>query len=136
MKTQNEILTDWYKIVKASPIDSLNGEIRKKDRKTDSDLEDCVISIISGTNAKFLQNGTLIIKIFYKDLEENNTYSEDNLNGQVKEKLLQHLSETLIYNSDYVFDIQSRETYTERIEDDEIHQHYAVLRMNFKILIK
>lgn len=132
MITQNEILTDIYKIVKSSPINSLNGEISKKTRGTNSSLEDCVISLIPGFNTKFLTNGTLIVKIFYNDIKLNNAYYEDDINGQSKEKLLQDLSETLL-ESKYSFDIQSRETYTEKVEDEEIHQHYAVLRINFQI---
>lgn len=135
MKTQNEILTDFYQVIKDSPIDALNGGIYKKTRPTASDLEDCVFHIIPGFNAKFLQDGGLFVKIFYLDTEENNTYSEDDLNGQAKERLLFDLSEDLIRMPHYSFQIQSRETYTEKVIDDEIHQHYAVLKINFKILI-
>ena len=132
MKSQNEILTDIYKIIKNSPIDTLNGEIYKRTRQTTSNLEDCVISLISGSNAKFLQTGGLYVKIFYNDLEVNNTYTEDDLNGQVKELLLFDLSKSLLNMPGYSFDIQSRETYTESIEDESIHQHYAILKINFK----
>ena len=55
MKTVNEILTDIYKIIKASPIDALNGGVYKNTRPTGSTLEDCVISLISGVKAKFVQ---------------------------------------------------------------------------------
>lgn len=136
MKTQNEILTDIFTIIKNSPINALNGGIYKKQRPTDSNLEDCVISLISGVNGKFLQNAGLYVKIFYPDRELNNTYSEDLLNGQAKEKLLFDLSEVLLKTPGYSFDIQSRETYTEKVIDDTIHQHYAVLKINFKTLIK
>jgi len=135
MKTQNEILTDIYKIIKDSPINDLNGGIYKKTRKTASILEDCVISLISGVNGKFLQDAGLYVKIFYNDLEENNTFSEDDLKGQQMELLLFNLSETLLKTNGYSFDIQSRETYTEKVLDDAIKQHYAILKINFKIII-
>lgn len=132
MKTQNEILTDIVGIIINSPINDLNGEIYKKTRKTDSDLEDCVVSLISGNNAKFLQDGALYVKIFYSDIKNtDNTYCEDSLNGELKEKLLFDLSETLLKTNGYSFDIQSRETYTEKIIDEYFHQHYAILKMNF-----
>lgn len=136
MKTQNEILTDMYKIIKDSPINDLNGGIYKKTRRAASILEDCVISLINGTNAKFLQVAGLYVKIFYNDLEENSTYSEDDLNGQSKELLLFNLSERLLKMTGYSFQVESRETYTEPVLDDKINQHYAILKINFKTLIK
>ena len=136
MKTQNEILTDIYKVIKDSPINDLNGEIHKKTRKTNSELEDCVISLISGVNGKFLQDAGLYVKIFYPDVKNiDQTYSEDSLNGQTKETLLFNLSNILLKLNGYSFDIQSRETYTEKVLDDAIKQHYAVLKINFKIII-
>lgn len=131
MKTQNIILTDIWKIIKASPINNLNGEVYKKTRPTDSELEDCVISLIGGGNAKFLQSSALYVKIFYKDIFFNNSFFEDDQNGQVKEQLLYDLSETLLKTSGYSFDIESRETYTEAVR--EINQHYAILKMNFQL---
>ena len=131
MKKVNEILTDIYKIIKASPIDALNGGVYKNTRPTGSTLEDCVISLISGVKAKFVQDGSLIVKIFYNDIEGNNTYNQDELNGQAKEQLLIDLSNTLLNTNGYSFLIQSRETYIEKVLDDDIKQHYAVLKMNF-----
>lgn len=136
MKTQNEILTDIVKVIEDSPINDLNGDIYKKTRKTDSNLEDCVISLISGINGKFLQDAGLYVKIFYPDLKNTDqTYSEDTLNGQAKETLLFNLSNTLLKMNGYSFDIQSRETYTEKVLNDSVKQHYAILKINFKIII-
>lgn len=137
MKTQNEILTDIYKIIKNSPIDALNGGIYKKTRPTNSSLEDCVISLISGINGKFLQDSGLFVKIFYHDIKNaDSTYSEDSIKGQQMETLLFNLSETLLNTNGYSFDIQSRETYTEKVIEDNIDQHYAVLKINFKITMQ
>jgi hypothetical protein len=131
MKTQNEILTDIYKIIKASPIDALNGGIYKKTRPTASNLEDCIISLISGVKGKFLQDAALFIKIFYNDIKLNNSYFEDELNGQSKEQLLIDLSTTLLKTEGYSFLVETRETYTEKVLDDDINQHFAVLKINF-----
>lgn len=132
-KTQNEILTDIYQVVKNSPVDALNGQIYKKTRPSNSTLEDCVISLINGQTGKHVQDAALYIKIFYCDIRNNDTYSEDTLNGQTKERLLLDLSEKLLTMSGYSFYVETRETYTEAVE--EIHQHYAILKMNFKSLI-
>ncbi len=131
MKTKNEILTDIVHVVEASPIIDLAGDVYKKTRPTESKLEDCVVSLISGSTAKFLQDGAIYIKIFYLDINEQNSYYEDTLNGQAKEQLLIDLSTTLLSMNGYSFEIQSRETYIEKVE--EINQHFAILKMNFLI---
>ena len=132
IKTQNEILTDFFNVVKVSPILALNGGIYKKTRPTDSKLEDCIISIINGQNGKFQQTSLLIVKIFYNDIQQGATYLDDSTNGQAKEKLLIDLSATFLKLANYSFFIETRETYIEQVE--EIKQHYAVLRMNFTYL--
>jgi len=131
MKTKNEILTDIVHVVEASPIIDLAGDVYKKTRRTGSILEDCVVSLIPGTTEKFLQDGAIYIKIFYLDINEQNSYYEDTLNGQAKEQLLIDLSITLLRMNGYSFSIQSRETYIEKVE--EIHQHFAILKINFLI---
>lgn len=137
MKTQNDILTDIYKIVKSSPIDALNGGVYKKIRPTNSKLEDCVIHLINGNNAKFLQDAALYVKIFYNDIQDDNTYYEDAKRGGELEQMLYDLSTTLYNANGYSFELQSRETYTEAVEGDKskIHQHYAILKINFLITI-
>ncbi len=131
MTTQNEILTLVCKVIAASPIDALNGGIYKNTRPTGSELEDCVASLINGSSGKFLLDGSLSVKIFYKDINSDDSYLEDTKNGQVLETLLFDLSETLLSTKGISFEIQTRETYTESIP--EIHQHYAILKMDFKI---
>lgn len=133
MKTENEILTDIYHIITTGAIGSLVGGVYKKTRPSDSVLEDCIIHLIPGIKAKFLQNGALYVKIFYKDILENNTYFENAARGSYLEGLLYDLSEVLLTTEGYSFEVQTRETYTEKIPD--IHQHYAILKMNFKLTI-
>lgn len=131
MKTQNEILTDIYKIIKASPINDLVGVISKKTRKTNSVLEDTIISLISGARGKFIQDAALYVKIFYNDIKSNNTFYENEVRGQAIEQLLIDLSETLLNITGYSFLIQTRETSTEKVLDDDINQHFAILKINF-----
>ena len=133
MKTKNAILTDIWQIISAGAIGALSGGVYKNTRPTDSELEDCVIRSVSGNTAKFLQNGALYVQIFYKDIFVNNINTEDTANGQTIEQLLIDLSEELLALSAYSFEIQSRETYTEAVQDVKILQHYAILKMNFLI---
>jgi len=132
MKTTNQVLTDIWAIVTASSINALSGGVYKKTRPTASVLEDCVISLIPGTSARFVQDGAIYIKIFYADIFLNNSWLEDSTNGAAKETLLYTLSNTLLTTKDYFFRVESREVYTEEVP--EIHQHFAILKMNFKIL--
>jgi hypothetical protein len=132
MKTQNDILTELYKAAKASPIDGLTGGIYKRIRPTDSELEDCVLSTIGGVNGKFVQDGAILVKIFYKDKNVDNTYFEDTLRGGELEAMLLDFSTVLLKNNGFIsFDVRSRQTYTEKFL--EKNEHYAILRMNFKI---
>ena len=134
MLTQNDILTVIYLKAKESPINDLNGDVYKKIRPTESKLEDCVISLINGVSAKFLQDGGISIKIFFNDLKDvdSNTYYEDTKKGGELEQLLFNFSEVLLENNSGIsFEVQTRELYIGRFEEE--HQHYAILRMNFKI---
>jgi hypothetical protein len=134
MKTRNDILTDIFKIISASPIKTaINGGIYKVTRPTDSKLEDCIFHLINGVNDKFLQYSALYVKIFYNDLLINNTYSEDLSKGSTFERLLFDLSVILLHTNGYSFDIQTRETYTEAVI--ETRQHYALLKINFLLTI-
>lgn len=135
MKTQNDILTGIIDLLVASPINDLNGGIYKKTRPTGSDLEDCVITLIAGTNAKFLQSAGLYIKIFYNDINQVNSYFEDSKRGGELEKLLFDFSDVLLKNNEYSFQIETRETYTEKVLEEHINQHYALLKINFRTLI-
>lgn len=132
MKTINKILSDVYTIINASPIAALNGGIYKKIRPTDSVLEDCIINVIPGTIRKFLQDGALYVKIYYVDILQNNTYFENTARGEQLEQLLLDLSEVLLKNHTYLFDVQSREIMNESIT--ELHQHLVILKMNYEIL--
>ena len=133
MKTSNEILTDIFKLIKSTPIDNLVGGIYKKVRPTDSELEDCVISLVSGTNAKFLQDAALYVKLFFLDENQDDTYYENNIRGSFLEYLMWDLSIALLNLNGYSFDVMSREIYIEAVED--IHQRYVILKINFQITI-
>lgn len=129
MLTQNEILTIVRNVILTTPIQALNGQVYKKVRPTDSVLEDCVINIISGVSGKFLQDGALYVKIYYKDLYNSNTYWEDTAVGEIKEKLLHNLSELFFTLPQLSFNKDSREFAIEAVP--EKHEHFVVLKINF-----
>lgn len=131
MKTSNDILGDVYELVKSSPINDLDGEIYRGVRKTDSEVNDCVISLISGSTAKFLQSGAIYVKIFVKDLFIQNSYYPDYGNLGIMESLLFDLSAELLSKEGYSFDIQSREIYSEPVQ--EVKEHYSILKLNFQL---
>lgn len=134
MKTTNAILTDMCALLTASPINDLNGGIYKKVRPTGSVLNDCVIHIITGNGAKFVQSGAIYIKIYYNMLMKGNTYYEDSLKGQQLEQLLIDFSSVLLCSNTYFFDVSSREVYSEPMQGG-INQYFVILKMNFKLTI-
>jgi hypothetical protein len=133
MKTQNEILTEVYSLAVSSEINSLSGGIYKRIRPTDSKLEDCVIHIISGTYGKLLQDGALYIKIFYKDINANNTFFEDSARGQILEKMLFDFSQLLFKIPGTSFYKETREFVIE--PDLDTKEHYVSMKINFKVTI-
>lgn len=137
MKTTNQILSDIYNVVKANlDIQALNGTVYKKTRITNSDLNDTVISLINGVSGKLLNDGAIYIKIFYNDLCINNSWIEDMSLGSQLEQILIAISETLLKLNGYSFNVQTREHYTDKVELEEVKQHYTILKMNFRILQK
>lgn len=134
MKTTNDILSDVYKVIKSSPIDDLDGIIDDV-RPTKSTKNDCVYNIISGNTQKFLQSAGLYVKIFSKDLFLNNTYIRDRVKIGEFETLLFNLSTDLLKMPGYSFDIQSREIYTEAVQDGVNKEHYSILKINLRNLL-
>lgn len=133
MKTTNAVLTDIYGIITTLWTGKgLSGAIYKKTRPSDSKLEDTIIHIIPGNNGKFVMNGAVYVKIFFADINYQNTFFEDAVRGQYMENLLITLSQTLLTTTGYFFHVQSRETYIEKVEEYE-GEHYALLKMNFEI---
>ena len=138
MMTQKQIKNIIYSVVQDSPIPGIiTGGVYIVMRPTDSIVEDCVISLISGITGKFLQDGAAQIKIIFNDLKNGNHYMEDTSRGEVFDILLFDLSTTLLKNDLGVsFDITSREIYVSRIASEQsldVYQHYVILKMNFKI---
>lgn len=130
MKTINELLTDVYHVVQASLIASLDGEIYKNDaRPPKSEKEDCVIRVIAGTTGKHTQIHALSVALFYKAHKAGDVITEDSTRGQALHRLLLDLCDELNSMQGYVFALDSREVYSEKIQN--VDQYYAILRINF-----
>jgi hypothetical protein len=130
MKTINELLTDMYTVVKASPINALSGEVYKNNARTpQSELEDCVIRILHGVTGKHTQTHALTISLFYKAHVAGNVITEDSARGQVLHKLLLDICVPLQSLQGYYFALDSREIYSEQVGD--FPQYYVILRINF-----
>jgi hypothetical protein len=132
MKTKNEIIKQIITIINTTPIKDLNGSVTSETRITDSVLNDCVVAIIASTTDKFIRYGALTVKIFYQDIVLNNTYFEDLTTGANLETLLYNLSTILLITHGYSFDVNSRELYTEKVQDKK--EHFAILKINFKLI--
>lgn len=132
MKTHNEILTAVYNLVKTTSINNLSGEIYKNTRPTDSKLDDCVISVKMGVSGKIIQDGLLTVSLFYLDILQGNSFTEDTLKSHSMELLLQSLSALLLKMNGYAFYPDTREIHVNAIP--EIRQHYAILKINFKLV--
>lgn len=130
MERYSVLLTQIWNITKTQIQAQISGGVYKKTRPFASTVEDCVINIISGMTAKFVQNGAVYIKIYYKDILENNAYFENTAKSEIFETVLFNLSTTLLAQNFIVFDITSREIYTEPVS--ETNEHYCILKLNFK----
>ena len=131
LKTKNEILNDINTAIMASAIPaSISGEVYKQIRPTDSEVEDCIFNLIQGISGKFLQSNALFVKIFYKDINDNNTFRENTKRGSEIERLLMDFSETLLNLKGYSFDVESREFQIEAV--DETKEHFCILKINLR----
>lgn len=126
MITQNEILTEVYN---RCTFD-ISGSVYKVIRPTDSETEDCVLNVLSGGVTKFEQDGQLSVKLYSFDLFINNSYYQDTSRTSEFESMLFDFSNELISDSFISFEVESREIYTEKLQDT--NQHYTILKMNFK----
>lgn len=134
VKTSNEILTDVYNVINTYISSLISGAIYKNVRNHQSELEDCVISLISGNSGKFIQTGSISIKIFFPDVFVNDMYVQDTSRGQEIEGYLIQISDLLKAMNDYSFRLSSRTISISKVED--VNQHFVILRFDFETLIQ
>lgn len=131
MRTSYQILTDVYNIANTAIKPLISGEIYKNIIPYTDSLENCVVSLISGQIDKFIQDGALYVKIFYNDILQGSVYYDDIVRGGELEAILYSFSDQLKTLNGYSFEYDKREIYTDEFHDK--HQHYAILKMNFKL---
>lgn len=131
MKTQNEILIDFYIVAKNALSGNIGGNVYKKTRPTDNVSEDCVLHLFTGVSGKFVQDGSISIKIYYQDIKNGDNYYEDMERGQELEQLLWGLFDSLIDLPDYAIYKNTREFNVDAIP--EVNQHLVTMNFNFKI---
>lgn len=135
MIVPNVILADLRTyIIDSGILSGITGNITVNVRKTNSILEDCVISMITGTTNKFINPNLLLIKIFYKDYQNGDSFYENFERGAELQNLLVAIKDLLLKNTDYVFSENSIQLYSEPTEKTQ--EHYVILRINFQVLIK
>ena len=133
MKTQNEILTDIYNLAKTHFSHKISGQIYKIIRPTDNNTEDVVISQISGVSSRFVKLSSLVVRVYYLDIANNNTFYENTRRGSELEELLFDFSNSLLKLPGYDFRVETREINIVAVPD--IHQHLVALKINFKSLL-
>lgn len=134
-KTGKQIQSDFYRLLRSSPIaSSITGSVyRNGYRPRDSRKEDAIVSFTTGLGEQF-QSGIVTINIYVPDIDPN----KDGImmeNGQRSEELevlakewVKHLCE-----SQTEYDITLHQTiYTD--EAPEISQHFVVVKLRYQSL--
>lgn len=133
--TGNELLTYIYERVKQLKDDGyipINGAIYKGgERPLDAVTEDCCIAILAG-NSLQIQEGEVIVNIYVPDvINAEGLWKEDRVRTEQMEHILEGLPMLLTTMGDVRF-VASGMILTLAVED--IHQHNASIKMNFKVL--
>lgn len=134
MKTSKQIQGDVYRMLKDSLLaDEITGGVyRKGMRPRDSRLEDAVVAFTAGTPGE-IQSGVVTINIYIPDIDpyDNGVYVEDGERAEELERLAADWVQDLTADrSDYLFSLQNTIT-TE--EDEEIRQHFVVVKLRYDL---
>lgn len=133
-KTAKEIQTDFFDLIKASPLaQAISGGVYRAGlRPRDSKLEDITVSFVSGL-ASQMQTGIIAICIFVPDIDPygNGVYVEDMARTLVLERMAQDWLDTNpARNTDYRWRLQDTIT---TVEDTEIKQHFVSIMLHYNL---
>lgn len=133
-KTAKEIQTDFFDLIKASPLaQAISGGVYRAGlRPRDSKLEDITVSFVSGL-ANQMQTGIIAICIFVPDIDPygNGVYVEDMARTLVLERMAQDWLDTNpARNTDYRWRLQDTIT---TVEDTEIKQHFVSIMLHYNL---
>lgn len=109
VKTETQIETDFYRIIKSSQIPSIiNGKVyRRGMRPLDSQKEDCIVQFLSGQNGQ-LQEGVLNMNIFVpKILIGSNTNKVEDLKRveELEIAIMELFTDKAFENSYYLVEV-------------------------------
>ena len=133
--TGNELLTYMYRLVvqlKNEGYLPIKGNVYKaNERPLDANTEDCCIAIIGG-NALQIQEGDVVVNIFVPDvMNAEGLWKENRERTEAMEHILEGLPMLLTSMGDVRFTIGGMIL---TLEEEGIHQHFASIKMNFKVL--
>lgn len=139
MKTGAEIQTDIINLLENSELaNSVSGSVYRAKpnsslRPRDSKLEDILVIFTTGTTEQ-INEGIVTINVFVSDIatEDNGVLVENGRRTAEVEQLCKAWVESLTAaKSEYLFNLEQM-IYTE--VEPEIHQHFAVIKLHFRIL--
>jgi hypothetical protein len=133
--TGNELLSYMYRKISALKADGylpINGTIYKRgERPLDAKSEDCVIAVIAGTSTQ-IQEGEVVVNIYVPDIiNAEGLYKEHRQRTEAMEHILEGLPMLLTAMGDVRF-VASGMILT--LEEEDIHQHFASIKMTFRVL--
>lgn len=133
--TGNELLTYMYKHIvqlKNEGYLPINGNVYKaNERPLDANAEDCCISVIGG-NSLQIQEGDVVVNIYVPDImNTEGLWKENRARTEQMEYILESLPMLLSSMGDVRFTIGGMIL---TLEEEGIHQHFASIKMNFKVL--
>lgn len=133
--TGNELLTYLYRKIKQLKEEGylpIEGNLYKRgERPLGSQQEDCVIAVIAGT-ANQIQEGEVVVNIYVPDIiNAEGLYKEHRQRTEAMEHILESLPMLLTSMGDVRF-VASGMILT--LEEEEIKQHFASIKMTFRVL--
>lgn len=133
--TGNELLTYMYKHIVQLKNDGylpIKGDVYKaNERPLDANTEDCCILVIGG-NSLQIQEGDVVVNIYVPDImNAEGLWKENRARTEQMEYILESLPMLLTSMGDVRFTIGGMIL---TFEEEGIHQHFASIKMNFKVL--
>jgi hypothetical protein len=133
--TGNKLLTYIYQRVKQLKDEGylpIKGNVYKaNERPLDAQTEDCCIAIIAG-NASQIQEGEAVVNIYVQDvMNAEGLWKENRERTEAMEHILEGLPMLLTAMGDIHFTASGMIL---TLEEEDIHQHFASIKMSFKVL--
>ncbi len=131
-KTESQILTDMYQFVKSSVLATVvNGKVYKsKQRPCNSEKEDIVINLVSGTPAQ-IQTGVININIFIPDKHNGGAMVCDERRCREIEAVAEEWVEGIEDFDGYRLELDKM---IGKMQYEDKRQHFVNIRLKFDYL--